>query len=614
MSVEKRNIFLKDITERMAYKSSAHPISKNYPFRKDHVAHAGNVKQQYSSVMKQSLDQRQVAAIKMRGTYAEFSGVEGLELATKSLENRQKGIRLLNVQTINGVMKATVYIPEGKEAFFLDRMDAYAFETTKTGKPKHQDLIGSIESIKLALLESFWTDKLEDLPTETAINCEIWLRYEIKKTDSEPWNTVEDEFHNICDELGIIVDKNKRILFPERIVKLITANREGLKSLITACEYITEIRRAEEPASFFVNLDRKEQRLWNEELLSRCVFNESNTSVCVLDAGINDQHPLLMPVILANGLHSVEDAWGTKDSPIWKGHGTEMAGLVVYGDFQGALESQESIEINHRLESVKILPDIGSNPRDLYGAITQRAVSITEIDNPDENRVLCMAITSSDHSDHNGKPSSWSAALDEIASAVGEEDPRHRLIVVSGGNVYPTEFETGKYPDINSVEPVQNPAQSWNAVTIGGYVGKTEINEEGLQGFWPLAPQNGLSPFSTTSTSWSRIWPIKPEVLFDAGNIATNGRDYISCDDLSLLTTGHRPSINQYSTINATSAATAQAANFCAKLMSEYPDLWPETIRALMIHSATWTDEMHNQFCEKGSGTNKTQRGTLLRS
>ena len=82
MSVEKRNIFLNDITERMAYKSSAHPISKNYPFRKDHVAHAGNVKQQYSSVMKQSLDQRQVAAIKMRGTYAEFSGVEGLELAT----------------------------------------------------------------------------------------------------------------------------------------------------------------------------------------------------------------------------------------------------------------------------------------------------------------------------------------------------------------------------------------------------------------------------------------------------------------------------------------------------------------------------------------------------
>lgn len=614
MSVVKRNIFLNGITERMAYKSSAHPISKKYPVRQDYVAHAGYVKSQYSSVMKQSLDQRQVAAIKMKGTYAEFSGVEGLELATKSLENRQKGIRLLNVQTINGVMKATVYIPEGKEEFFIDRMDAYASETTKYGKPKHQDLVGSIENIKLALVDSFWTDRLEELPTETAINCEIWLRYELKKADSEPWNLVEDEFHNICDELGIAVDKEKRILFPERIVKLITANREGLKAIITSCEYITEIRRAEEPTTFFVKLDRQEQRRWSEDLLSRCVFNESNVSVCVLDAGINDQHPLLKPVILRNGLHSVDDAWGTKDSPLWKGHGTEMAGLVVYGDLQGALESQDLIEVNHRLESVKILPNIGSNPRDLYGAITQRAVSISEIYNPSQNRVLCMAITSSDHADHNGRPSSWSAALDEITSAAGEEDPIHRLIVVSGGNVYPSEFEKGKYPEINAIESVQNPAQSWNAITIGGYVGKVEIKEEELRGFQPLAPKAGISPFSTTSLSWSRIWPIKPEVLFDAGNIATNGKDYISCDDLSLLTTGHRPSVNQYSTIFATSAATAQAANFCAKLMSEYPDLWPETVRALLIHSASWTDEMHRQFCEKGFGTNKTQRGNLLRN
>jgi len=29
----------------------------------------------------------------MKGTYAEFSGVRGFELATKSLENRQVGIR-----------------------------------------------------------------------------------------------------------------------------------------------------------------------------------------------------------------------------------------------------------------------------------------------------------------------------------------------------------------------------------------------------------------------------------------------------------------------------------------------------------------------------------------
>ena len=615
MAVEKKNILLNDdYTERMAYKSSAHPISKKYPVRQNYAVHAGNVKRQYNSMIRQSLDQRQVAAIKMKGTYAEFSGVVGLELATKSLENRQAGIRLLNVQTINGVMKATVYIPEGKEEFFIKRMDAYASETTKSGKPKNQDLIGSIENIKLALVDSFWTDKLESLPTDTAINCEIWLRYEIKKTDSEPWNSVEEEFHNICDELMVSVEKNKKILFPERIVKMITANREGLKALISSCEYITEIRRAEEPASFFTQLDRDEQRQWSEDLLSRCTFNGSNVSVCLLDAGINDQHPLLVPALAENGLHTADDMWSTKDSPLWRGHGTEMAGLAVYGDLQEALESRGHVIVNHKLESVKILPDIGANRRNLYGAITQNAVSIAEIDNPDKKRVLCMAVTSTDQPDHDGRPSSWSATLDEITSAANEEDSVHRLMVVSAGNVDPSAFENGAYPDINSLETVQNPAQSWNAITVGGYAGKIEITEKRFQGYEALAPKEGLSPFSTTSLSWSRVWPVKPEVLFDAGNVATNGKDYTACDDFSSLTTGHRLAVSQYSTINATSAATAQAANFCAKILTDYPELWPETVRALMIHSASWTDEMHRQFCEKGYGTNKMQRGILLRN
>ena len=109
------------------------------------------------------------------------------------------------------------------------------------------------------------------------------------------------------------------------------------------------------------------------------------------------------------------------------------------------------------------------------------------------------------------------------------------------------------------------------------------------------------------------MWPVKPEVLFDAGNMATNDSDDDSCDDLSLLTTGYRASVNMFSTIWGTSAATAQAANFCAKLLNEYPDMWPETVRALMIHSAEWTDEMRRQFCPREEDRTKTQRGYLLR-
>jgi len=45
-----------------------------------------------------------------------------------------------------------------------------------------------------------------------------------------------------------------------------------------------------------------------------------------------------------------------------------------------------------------------------------------------------------------------------------------------------------------------------------------------------------------------------------------------------------------------TSAAAALAANLAAKVQALYPEYWPETIRALLIHSAQWTPAMQTVF------------------
>lgn len=81
---------------------------------------------------------------------------------------------------------------------------------------------------------------------------------------------------------------------------------------------------------------------------------------------------------------------------------------------------------------------------------------------------------------------------------------------------------------------------------------------------------------------------------------------------MSLLTTNYRPLIKQFSTIWGTSSATAQAAWFCAQILNEYPNIWPETVRALMIHSASWTPEMKKQFCTEDTKTKGRRR--LLRT
>ena len=59
---------------------------------------------------------------------------------------------------------------------------------------------------------------------------------------------------------------------------------------------------------------------------------------------------------------------------------------------------------------------------------------------------------------------------------------------------------------------------------------------------------------------------------------------------------GTHPAGGLLSTLRDTSAATALAARSAALLQAEYPALWPETIRGLLIHSARWTPRMLEEF------------------
>ena len=173
-------------------------------------------------------------------------------------------------------------------------------------------------------------------------------------------------------------------------------------------------------------------------------------------------------------------------------------------------------------------------------------------------------------------------------------------------------FKNAPYPDGNKLYFIEDPGQSWNAITVGGYTNSVTITDPLLKGFRPLADVDELSPFSSTSVMWDKKWPIKPEVLFDGGNVATNDTDFSEATDADLLTTGSDLLNYPLSSIRATSGATAQAALFAARIYSEYPDLWPETVRALMIHSARWTSKMKKQFDVDES--KKTSKQSLLRA
>jgi hypothetical protein len=591
-----KHIFISGNVSREKYKTRGVPIPpKPFPAR-DRVSHSQKLLQKFEEIWQQKeqlQEQRSAERIATReGTYIQFISAANHDLIIKSLEDLRKGIRLLNVKEISfgeeTQVRATVYIPNGKERHFITKIQKYQQEETVKGQPKNAPLVNSIEDVSIALLEGLWTDNPQIIPRDTAKWCEAWLNVNTKENQEQ--KQIE-EFRKTLQNIGIEV-KHSSIIFPERAVLLIKANRDQLMELMLQSDLLAEFRVGQELAGFWVNENRIEQQSWVDDLLQRTQIVESNVKVCILDTGVNNGHQLLQPLIDDANTLTVDNTWGTSDHATGAGHGTLMAGLAGYGQMEQILTSQSQVSITHKLCSVKILPNQGENQRELWGEITEQGILRAEIQNPNMVLVYCMAVTSLQDSDR-GRPSSWSGAMDNLAYGEGENQ---RLIIISAGNIDDEELWQN-YPNSNYKSSVQNPAQAWNALVAGAYTNKIQVNHTNFQNHTPIANEGQISPYSCTSLTWERKWAVKPDVVFEGGNLLkAPDNSIIRHEDLELLSTSKQFNTRgHFDTIWATSAATAQASWFAAKIAYEYPDAWAETIRGLMVHSANWNPAMHAQ-------------------
>jgi len=595
-----RHIFLAGPPGRLNFTNPRQGGSKPRIPERNRSNHSGFLLNRLQEAWNEFQERQSVSHVTQRGVYLEFKSDPGFDLVIQSLENLRFGIRVLNVRTEgdgeNEITFATVYVPFDQRGYFLRKIEAYASENLKSGRPKNASLINSISDIRLAVLESFWREEERSLIPQVSPDwIEVWLS-----------SDEEELIFSFNELLGILgVESEEGVLkFPERVVKLIYANREQLNQLIINSDIIAEFRAAKEVSTFYIELENQEQLKYVQQLLQRTTYvNEENIAVCILDTGVNNGHLLIQPVLDARDMHSVISSWGTSDE---QGHGTLMSGIITYGDLLDILQSKERIRINYALESCKILPPgQQSNPKKLWGYYTSQGISLAEIQSSHRKRIICMAISSIEDRDR-GRPSSWSGTIDVLTS--GYEDDSKRLIILSAGN-----NETYiNYPTENLTNEVNDPGQSWNALTVGAYTEKISIRDHYLRDYNPIAPAGGLSPYSTTSLNWpSRKWPIKPDVVFEGGNVARGPNDSIyETDDLKLLSLFRDPQVAQFAPFNATSAATAHAARMAAEIQYNYPNAWPETVRALVVHSADWTDTMKDQFLQ---GESKTEYAKLLR-
>jgi hypothetical protein len=554
--------------------------------------------------------------VRSDGLILAFEAWPGFELALESLDLRSAGIELLVVQPAFGDpprQLASVFVPYDKTDEFVRRLQEFADHDTPKGRPKNQRLVANIANIRLAVLQALWTDVAPFPDAKEPIWWEVWLR---RNPD-----TLE-----ALEQIVAALQWEKAshwVMFPDRIVTAVLADVASLTKALGTRLPIAEIRHArfaESPAELPLDY----QRDLSADLADRVApCSDDGPSVCLLDTG-GYRHTLLASSLSNDDMHYVV---GT-DAYDRRGHGTRMAGLALYGSLEEALGTLGPVALDHRLESVKIFPDPNTPPNapDTYGFVTAAGALVAEQVRPDRRRAYCMAVTADGDSD--GRPTLWSATLDALTfgtdvtktdrgiELLTEPEPdKSRLFVVPAGNVDQQDY-CRDYLTACDSHAVLDPAQSWNALTVGGFTKLVGVPAgRDFVGYSALAASGSLSPFSRTSRRFASKWPIKPEIVLEAGNLLISRGDPPSIyehDVVSIVTTSLEEQVgrNPLGTISMTSAATAQAARLAAVASGHYPDLWPETIRGLLVHSAEWTGPMWNEVRPPAT---KTQRAELLK-
>jgi Subtilase family len=194
-------------------------------------------------------------------------------------------------------------------------------------------------------------------------------------------------------------------------------------------------------------------------------------------------------------------------------------------------------------------------------------------------------------------PTLWSHAIGQIAHHEGTG----RLVVVCAGNAREEQWLTlaDGYPQLQLSEKIHQPGQAANALTVGAFTARVELpSSKGYAEARVVALRaGGISPFTSTGIT-GREWPIKPDIVMEGGNLAIAGSlPDSTVPTLCALTTSHRHNLGRpLGQLAMTSEATARAANLAARIWAVEPNLRPETVRALIVHSASWTSEMVQQF------------------
>ncbi len=311
--------------------------------------------------------------------------------------------------------------------------------------------------------------------------------------------------------------------------------------------------------------------------------------ITVLDSGVLTGHPLLSPAI-----GDAQSFLPGEDADDEHGHGTHVAGLALYGDFENSLRSGQFVPML-RLFSGRILDRNNENSTDFVENQIEKAVRYFH-----EN--YNCTIFNLSFGDWNkpylgGHLKGLSFTLDTLSRELDI------LFVVSSGNhrigaESPEGLEwRDRYPNylLEQCWSAIEPAPALNVLTVGSLAKRDrtfnserhplDVHEV------PIAKPDQPSPFTLRGPSVDGA--IKPELMAHGGNWAVNTRDCRIIDrnsGLGVLSTGYQfapPGGRPFAVDSGTSMAAPQVAHQAAMILHELPDADPNLLRALLCANAS---------------------------
>lgn len=348
---------------------------------------------------------------------------------------------------------------------------------------------------------------------------------------------------------------------------------KGLRDLVVNYQFVFEVKEVDEVEGNFTNDYGS-----NDFDLETEIPDGDSPEIGIIDSGIMESHKYIDRAIKsANSKSYVDGDTSTNDKVTGGGHGTKVAGAVLYPN--GVSQLQSPYKLPFFIRNIRVLNEF-NELKNKFPALLMETI----VEENEECKIFNLSINSK--APYRKKHmSSWAATIDTLThekkvlfiNSVGNLSQAQIKNYLLNGNNYPNYL----HEDSNRVA---NPSQSSFSIAVGS-INHITLDNDFLK---TIGNENEVSSFSKIGLG---IWgKIKPDVVeYGGGNTVTKDSHKIVSNrgtSVELI----RSTLNGGSAYSSdtigTSFSTPKVTHIVGQLLKLYPNEDINLLRALVIQGA----------------------------